>query len=183
MHVDLNKSVEIQDADYSGTRKISCLTSSFFAPLFSVRFAEFKRGIVFSICFMFRVVCCKSSIPLGLGRSIGRSFSRRSKYVMEEVAPKRHILPYITGGMVIAMGGAGVYMYKTNSFQMVEFVKRTKTDSKDDMKWRDAIATSLVAISNQELGRERILRHKWGATLGNWIIEDSVYRFFVLSHP
>lgn len=132
---------------------------------------------------MFRVVCCKSSIPLDLSRSIGRSFSRRSKYVMEEVAPRRHILPYVTGAVMLATGGAGVYLYKTNSFQMVEFTKRIKDESKDEMKWRDAIATSLVAISNQEQGKKRILRHKWGTTLGNWIIEDSVYQQSTYFNP
>lgn len=84
---------------------------------------------------------------------------------------------------MLATGGAGVYLYKTNSFQMVEFTKRIKDESKDEMKWRDAIATSLVAISNQEQGKKRILRHKWGTTLGNWIIEDSVYQQSTYFNP
>lgn len=172
--MDVESTIGITDPDYSGCAYWGVVTRSIVDTLLSIRFTVLERLVLFSICLMLRVVCCKRGIPLKSCRSIERSFSRHSKYPIESISPKRRVYPYVLGIGVLAMGGAGIYLYETNSFKMMEFTKRIKDESNDEMKWRDAIATSLVAMSNQDQGKERLLRHKWGTTLGNWIIEDSV---------
>lgn len=124
---------------------------------------------------MLRIVGRESRIGYKSFSRLHRSFSYRIKRNNVRILPKRRLLPSVLGVTAIAAGGCGWYLYKSSSIQILEFAKEHATSPTDNLRWRDAVASALIDFCSQEHGREILIRHHWGSTLGSWIIEDSVY--------
>lgn len=123
---------------------------------------------------MFRVLGRRSGICKRISFPSCRSLTIRSKQSTPQILPKRKIWPYALGISTIAIGGCGIYLYRSSSLQILEFANEYAKSPSSNLRWRDAIATALIDICSQEQGREMLLRHHWGSTLGSWIIEDAV---------
>lgn len=119
---------------------------------------------------------------LAKGRRIGnrtlsplhRSFSIGTKNPSASILPRRKIWPWVVGISTATIGGCGLYLYKSSSVQVLEYAKHHADSSTNNLRWRETIAAALIDICSQESGRDMILRHHWGSTLGNWIVDDAV---------
>ena len=123
---------------------------------------------------MLRVLGRRSKICNKIISPSCRSLSFRSRQSLPQVLPKRKIWPVVLGISTFAIGGGGIYLYRSSSLQILEFAKEYTKSPSNNLRWRDAIATALIDICSQEQGRDILLRHHWGSTLGSWIVEDSV---------
>ena len=124
---------------------------------------------------MFRLFVQKPFKRFPKGNGISRSLLFYSKRAGNLPLHSQRLWPYVLGFSIIGVGGIGYYCFQSNSLQVMGLARQLHKSGDIELRWRDAIASSLMGIVSKNPERPLLLKGKWGTILGNWIVDDSTY--------